>query len=80
MCDTHYKNFTPKPGSCNNQEHKKWNRRSFLQALGIIGGGTVAFANTALSVSKPSPLSAALSDSESDRVLVIVRLKGETTV
>ncbi|GAA0715827.1 hypothetical protein GCM10009430_10760 [Aquimarina litoralis] len=76
MCDTHYTNFTPQSGSCNTKEHKKWNRRSFLQALGIVGGGTVAFANTALSVSKPSPLSAALNDAETDRVLVIVRLKG----
>ncbi|WP_299220931.1 DUF1501 domain-containing protein [uncultured Aquimarina sp.] len=76
MCNTHYKNSPPKPDSCNNQEHKKWNRRSFMKALGIVGGGTVAFANTALSVSNPSPLSVALNESETDRVLIIVRLKG----
>ncbi|KAA1246201.1 DUF1501 domain-containing protein [Aquimarina sp. RZ0] len=76
MCDTHHKKIINKPGSCNHQEHKKWNRRSFLQALGIAGGGTVAFANTALSVSKPSPLSVAINEAETDRVLVIIRLKG----
>jgi len=36
----------------------------------------MAFANTALSVTKPSALSAALNQSESDRVLIIIRLKG----
>lgn len=73
---THNKNFINTPGKCNHQEHKKWNRRSFLQALGIAGGGTMAFANTALSVSKPSPLSMGINNADNDRILVLIRLKG----
>lgn len=58
------------------QEHKKWNRRSFLQALGLVGGGTMMLGSTPLTASRPSPLTVALSQSESDRVLVLIRLKG----
>jgi len=74
----HYnKSFIPKSSnSCNSKEHKQWNRRSFLQALGLVGGGTLAYANTTLSASKSAPLANAIGKSESDRVLVIVELKG----
>lgn len=65
-----------KDGSCNTEDHKKWNRRSFLHALGLAGGGSMMLANTPLSVSRPSPLSMALSQAESDNILVLVRLQG----
>ena len=70
------KNNQPKVGACNPKEHKQWNRRSFLQALGLVGGGTLAFANSALSTSKPSPLINAIDKSDSDRILIIIELKG----
>lgn len=57
-------------------EHERWNRRSFLKALGIVGGGSMMLANTKITASQPSLLSQAISDSISDRILVIVRLKG----
>ena len=83
MCQNH--NNAPdkikldKYGNCNTDEHKKWNRRSFLQALGLVGGGSMMLANTPLSVSGPSALSRALAqgtDPENDKILVIVRLQG----
>ncbi len=58
------------------EEHKKWNRRSFIQALGLVGGGTMMLGSTPLTASRPSPLAVALSQSESDRILVLIRLKG----
>ncbi len=58
------------------QEHIKWNRRSFIQALGLAGGGTMMLGNNALTTSKPSPLSVALSNTENDNILVIIRLEG----
>ena len=82
MCDTHHpKNIkksekTSKEGKCNPDEHKKWNRRSFLQALGLVGGGSMVLGNTNLTVSKPSPLSLALSQAETDKILIICRLAG----
>jgi len=57
-------------------EHKKWNRRSFLQTIGLAGSGSMFFAGTALSASKVSPLTLALNEVEGERVLVLIRLKG----
>ncbi|MBW1298536.1 DUF1501 domain-containing protein [Aquimarina litoralis] len=80
MCDTHHPNnnikTNVKEGVCNTEDHKKWNRRSFLQALGLVGGGSMMLANTNLTVSKPSPLSVALSQAETDNILIICRLGG----
>jgi len=81
MCNNHFQdkkthNKNPKDGVCNPDEHKNWNRRSFLQALGLVGGGTMMLANTNLTVSRPSPLSVALSQAENDKILIICRLGG----
>ncbi|MBQ4818961.1 DUF1501 domain-containing protein [Aquimarina sp. MMG016] len=79
MCETNHSKYKKvnKEGSCNTEDHKKWNRRSFLQALGLAGGGSMMLANTPLSVSRPSPLSMALSQAPSDdKVLILVRLQG----
>jgi len=74
MCDTHNNKKTKK--DLHDQEHKKWNRRSFLQALGLVGGGTIMVGGMPISASRPSPLVKALSVAETDRVLVLIRLKG----
>lgn len=58
------------------QEHATWNRRSFIQALGLVGGGSMMLGSAAVTASKPSPLSVALSASETDNILVLIRLKG----
>lgn len=62
--------------SVHDQEHATWSRRSFIQALGLVGGGSIMLGNAAVTASKPSPLSVALAESETDRILVIIRLKG----
>ncbi|WP_109301710.1 DUF1501 domain-containing protein [Aquimarina sp. AU474] len=80
MCETNHnqKIKLDKDGNCNTDDHKKWNRRSFVQALGLAGGGSMMLANTPLSVSRPSPLSMALSQSAdvNDNILILVRLQG----
>ncbi len=63
-------------GKKHNKEHAVWNRRSFLQALGLAGTGSIVLGNLPISAATQTPLSAALSMAETDRVLVIVRLKG----
>lgn len=57
-------------------EHQQWNRRSFLKALGLVGGGTMMIGGTNLTASKPTTLASAISNSDSDRILVLIRLKG----
>ncbi len=78
MCKETIKSKHPKGQNQepHNQEHEQWTRRSFLSTLGIGG------ASTLLGHSKKSmklgnlPLIKALLNSESDRVLVILRMKG----
>ncbi|WP_296311859.1 DUF1501 domain-containing protein [Winogradskyella sp. UBA3174] len=76
MCE-HNSNKDTKFGTSEHDlEHKKWNRRSFLQALGLAGAGTMMVGGMPLSASNSSKLAAAISNSETDRILVIIRLKG----
>ena len=59
------------------EEHSTWNRRSFMQALGLVGGGTMMLGGTNLTAAAPTRLTAALASADnSDRVLVLIRLKG----
>lgn len=59
------------------EEHSTWNRRSFMQALGLVGGGSIMLGGSNLTASAPSRLTTALTNAENeDRVLVLVRLKG----
>jgi len=58
------------------QEHTQWNRRSFIQALGLAGGGSMLLGGTAISATSPSPLAVALAENENDNILVIIRLEG----
>jgi uncharacterized protein (DUF1501 family) len=58
------------------RQHAMWDRRSFFKALGLAGAGSMMLGKMQVSASPLSPLSAALSTSQNDRVLVIIRLKG----
>lgn len=75
MCD-HKPTYKKVKEDIHNQEHKYWSRRSFLQALGLVGGGYILLGSKSVSASRPSPLASALAASESDRILVLIRLKG----
>ncbi len=61
---------------CNEEEHQKWNRRSFLQALGFTGLGTMALANSSLTYAAGNKLTQALDSTETDNILVVLRLFG----
>jgi uncharacterized protein (DUF1501 family) len=74
MC-THQKQIKLQEDA-HSQEHKKWNRRSFLQALGLVGGGTMLLSGSNVTASNPSPLAQAISASDSENILVLIRLKG----
>jgi len=79
MCDNHSipnKKATKKEKHIHDQEHSQWNRRSFIQALGLAGAGSMMLGASSVSASAPSPLSVALAASDNDNILVIIRLKG----
>lgn len=77
MCDTH--DNTPYKGlehEGHDLEHKNWSRRSFLQALGIAGSGSMMLGSSYLTASAPSPLTQALAQAETDNILILIRLSG----
>ena len=77
MCDTHH--TSPYKGlehEGHDQEHKSWSRRSFLQALGIAGSGSMMLGSNFLTASAPSPLTSAIANSETDKILILIRLSG----
>ncbi len=57
-------------------EHKFWSRRSFMQALGIAGSGSMMLGSNFLTASAPSPLTAAINMAETDNILILIRLSG----
>ena len=79
MCDTHDKNLSPHKGlehDGHDTEHKQWSRRSFLQALGIAGSGSMMLGSNMVTASAPSPLTSAIADAETDNILILIRLSG----
>ena len=57
-------------------DHNRWSRRNFLRNMGITGGMSMLLGNLPIAATATSPLSQALNNSETDRVLVLIRLKG----
>jgi uncharacterized protein (DUF1501 family) len=63
--------------NCKHEDHDQWNRRSFLKTLGLGGAGATLMMNgIPMAFGQQTPLSAALGESRSERVLLIVRLQG----
>lgn len=65
-----------KEKKAHDHEHTQWSRRSFIQALGLAGGGSIILGGSAISATAPSPLAVALAESDNDNILVIIRLSG----
>lgn len=76
MCNTHPIPPNSKDGHGHDDEHKYWSRRSFLQALGIAGSGSIMLGSNLLSASAPSPLTAAIAGAETENILILIRLSG----
>ncbi|GJM34930.1 MAG: hypothetical protein DHS20C18_39310 [Saprospiraceae bacterium] len=83
MCDQHNTNKDKQPlgsaiehGEAHERDHNQWSRRSFLRNVGIAGSMSMILGKTPLTALASSPLSMALTNSNSDRILVLIRLKG----
>lgn len=75
MCNNHIP-INIKNNQEHDEEHKQWSRRSFLQALGIAGSGSMMLGSNMLSASAPSPLTAAIANAPTDAILILIRLSG----
>lgn len=61
---------------CNHKEHELWNRRSFLQALGLSGMSSMVLANTKIGFATNTQLASAINNVENDNILLIIKLFG----
>jgi uncharacterized protein (DUF1501 family) len=79
MCEKH-KNIRHgaalEHGEAHTREHQLWSRRDFLSASGILGAGSFFLGGTGLRAFQPTPLMAALSNGNNERILVLIRLDG----
>jgi len=75
MCNTRPK-IHHEDKDAHDLEHKIWNRRSFLQAMGIAGSGSIMLGSNMVTASSPSPLTNAIAAAESDKILILIRLAG----
>lgn len=76
MCNTHHSPHKGLEHDGHDHEHQYWSRRSFLQALGIAGSGSMMLGANMLTASAPSPLSAGIAAAETDNILILIRLSG----
>ena len=58
------------------KHHKTWNRRQFMTTSLLGAAGAFLLNKLPVSALSPTPLTAALSNSETDRVLVLINLAG----
>lgn len=78
MCDHHNlrKGATLDDQQEHQKDHKAWSRRSFLTTLGITGGVSLTLGGVPVGGNMLSPLQNMLLSCQSDRSLVMIRLKG----
>jgi len=63
-------------GAAHTRDHRTWSRRNFLKNLGLSTGASLMLGNLPVKALGVSPLTMALMNGPSDRVLVLIRLKG----
>ncbi|MEM1325562.1 MAG: DUF1501 domain-containing protein [Bacteroidota bacterium] len=63
-------------GQAHTEDHDLWSRRSFLRNFGLVGGASMLLGKLPVTAMESAMLSEALRSSDSDRILVLIRLKG----
>lgn len=80
MCDHHKKQNRPgaalKNGKAHQLDHINYSRRTFIHNLGVIGGVSLFLNKIPLTTLSANPLTQMLEGADSDRILVLIRLKG----
>jgi uncharacterized protein (DUF1501 family) len=82
MCNHHKPKDNPRHGSAlehgqaHERDHQLWSRRLFMKNLGIAGSVSMMLGRVPLTAMGGSPLAYALNNGDSDRILILIRLKG----
>lgn len=62
--------------TCNHKDHELWNRRSFLQTLGLTGLSSMVLANSKIAFATNTQLSSAIDEADNENILIIIKLFG----
>lgn len=65
-----------KKNRCNHKDHELWNRRSFLQTLGLTGLSSMVLANSKIAFATNTQLTNAIDNADNENVLLIIKLFG----
>jgi len=79
MCDHHTSNrrgSSLEDGQAHEKDHQLWSRRAFLSRMGIAGGAAMMFGGLSINALGSTPMVDALVNANSDRVLVLLQMKG----
>lgn len=75
--------FSPPPvgsslenGTAHLEDHQRWSRRCFLKHLGISGGASLLLGSVPTAIISNAKLNYLMNAAQSDRILVLIRLKG----
>ena len=63
-------------GKAHKEAHSTWSRRDFITQMGFVGGMSMLLGGASLKTLGASPIAHALSTAETDRILVLIQLKG----
>ncbi|MFK7843759.1 MAG: DUF1501 domain-containing protein, partial [Rhodothermales bacterium] len=63
-------------GKAHAEDHRRWSRRDFLSGLGALSAGALLLGGTPVRTFGMSPLMEQLHRMETDRILVLIQLKG----
>ena len=65
MCQNN-NNYQDPKSQAHHDEHEAWNRRTFIQALGLAGAGAFTLGGSQISSAMASPITAALTTSNNE--------------
>lgn len=72
----HKKGSALEDGSAHQRDHQLWSRRSFLSGMGITGAASMLLGNFHLQSLTAAHLTHVLGQAQTDRILVLIQLKG----
>ncbi len=67
---------TLQDGLTHEMDHERWSRRAFIRSVGLAGAGSMLLGQMPVTALSASPLAWLLGAAETDRILVLIRLKG----
>ncbi|MEL6132774.1 MAG: DUF1501 domain-containing protein, partial [Bacteroidota bacterium] len=73
---SHHRGISLEDGQAHETDHQLWSRWTFLYRMGIAGGAAMMFGGLSINALGSTPMVDALVNADSDRILVLLQMKG----